>query len=93
MGHYENNNLLEKETGGRKYLIERERNGERGKWGGEKKWLVRGEILGGGGVWMCAEERNGKEVEESVIWGKKKGEGGWTCVVGKFWRKNKSGDD
>ena len=37
MGHYENNNLLEKETEGRKYLIERERNGERGKWGGEKK--------------------------------------------------------
>ena len=51
MGHYENNNILERETEGRKYL-QRERNGERGKWGGEKKRLVRGE-MGGGGVNVC----------------------------------------
>lgn len=49
MGHYENNNLLERETEGRKYLIERERNGERGKWGGERKNDQCEEKLGGGG--------------------------------------------
>lgn len=38
---------------------------------------------------MCAEERNGKEVEESVIWGKKKGEGGEHVWWGNFGGKIK----
>lgn len=38
MGHYENYNLLERETEGRKYLIEREMvREESGGGGGEKK--------------------------------------------------------
>lgn len=48
MGHYENNNLLERETEGRKYLIERERNGERGKWGGREKMTSARRNWGGG---------------------------------------------
>lgn len=84
MGHYENNNLLERETEGRKYLIERERNGERGKWGGEKKWLVRGEIGGrGGGVNVCWRkkwERGGRKCDM----GKKEGRGGVNMCGGEI---------
>lgn len=41
MGHYENNNILEREREGRKYLIEREM--VREESGERKKKLVRGE--------------------------------------------------
>lgn len=74
MGHYENNNLLERETEGRKHLIERERNGERGKWGGEKKWLVRGEI-GGGGCERVLKKEMGKRWKK-VWYGEKRRERG-----------------
>lgn len=51
MGHYENYNLLERETEGRKYLIEREMVREESWGGGREKRLVRGEM--GGGVNVC----------------------------------------
>lgn len=52
MGHYENYNLLERETEGRKYLIDREMvREESGGGGGREKRLVRGEM--GGGVNVC----------------------------------------
>ena len=79
MGHYENNNLLEKETGGRKYLIERERNGERGKWGGEKKWLVRGEIGGGGGCERVLKKEMGKRWKKVWYGEKRRERGGNMC--------------